>query len=289
MDTSHRNNVPLCEDDDDLWYWGYSIFVPHIPNTRAYPYVSRIVGPDPKYRFARKFLQYQWPPKTPKGRRFDVELPGDGVYEVGIKRWNADKTLLLERQGYYTVSEAVCLEMFQPMRNDIELLALCSYFAQAAELLSQQDVNDGEVLSLTLNSIYALCKLKRPQMLVKAAFELRMMVIAGFSPMVDGCAVCGSETPDRFDVAGGMAVCAGCSAPGSLRLPLSPASLAAMQHITTCEAKRLFSFNLLPEALKELSDIAETYFLTQLERGFYTLDFYKSLRLMAVHNPENPQ
>ena len=85
---------------------------------------------------------------------------------------------VLERQGYYTVSEAVCIEMFQPMRNDIELLSLCSYFAQAAELLSQQDVNDGEVLSLTLNAIYALCKLKRPQPLVKAAFELRMMVIA---------------------------------------------------------------------------------------------------------------
>ena len=101
MDTSHRNNVSLCEDDDDIWYWGYSIFVPHIPNTRAYPYVSRITGPDPKYHFARKFLQHQWPSKTPKGRRFDVELPGDGVYEVGIKRWNADKTLLLERQVYW--------------------------------------------------------------------------------------------------------------------------------------------------------------------------------------------
>lgn len=88
---------------------------------------------------------------------------------------------VLERQGYYTVSEAMCIEMFQPMRNDIELLSLCSYFAQAAELLSQQDVNDGEVLSLTLNAIYALCKLKRPQPLVKAAFELRMMVIAASS------------------------------------------------------------------------------------------------------------
>ena len=169
--------------------------------------------------------------------------------------------------------------MFQPMRNDIELLSLCSYFAQAAELLSQQDVNDGEVLSLTLNAIYALCKLKRPQPLVKAAFELRMMVIAGFSPMVDGCCVCGNDAPDRFDVAGGMAVCAKCSAPGSLRLPISPACLAAMQHIVSCESKRVFSFNLLPEPLKELSDVSETYFLTQLERGFYTLDFYKSLRL----------
>ena len=121
MDTSHRNNVPPCEDDDDIWYWGYSIFVPHIPNTRAYPYVSCIMGPDPKYRFARKFLQYQWPPKTPKGRRFDVELPGDGVYEVGIKRWNADKTLLLERQVYWLlVQDPVTREVSGVVATDAE-------------------------------------------------------------------------------------------------------------------------------------------------------------------------
>ena len=91
-----------------------------------YPYVSRIVGPDPKYRFARKFLQYQWPPKTPKGRRFDVELPGDGVYEVGIKRWNADKTLLLERQVYwlllldgneYTIPKWQVLPLVEALRS----------------------------------------------------------------------------------------------------------------------------------------------------------------------------
>lgn len=126
MDTSRRNNVPPCKDDDDICYWGYSIFVPHIPNTRAYPYVSHIMGPDPKYRFARKFLQYQWPPKTPKGRRFDVELPGDGVYEVGIKRWNADKTLLLERQVYwlllldgneYTIHKWQVLPLVEALRS----------------------------------------------------------------------------------------------------------------------------------------------------------------------------
>ena len=127
MDTSRRNNIPLYEDDDDVWYWwGHSVFVPNIPNTRAYPYVSRIMGPDPKYRFARKFLQYQWPPKTPKGRRFDVELPGDGVYEVGIKRWNADKTILLERQVYwlllldgneYTIPKWQVLPLVEALRN----------------------------------------------------------------------------------------------------------------------------------------------------------------------------
>ena len=42
---------------------------------------------------------------------------------------------------------------------------------------------------------------------------------------------------------------------------------------------RLFSFSLDGPARKELADAAETYLVTQLERGFYTLDFYKSLLL----------
>lgn len=64
--------------------------------------------------------------KTPKGRRFDVELPGDGVYEVGIKRWNADKTLLLERQVYwlllldgneYTIPKWQVLPLVEALRS----------------------------------------------------------------------------------------------------------------------------------------------------------------------------
>ena len=90
---------------------------------------------------------------------------------------------LLERQGYYTVSEAVCLEMFQPMRNDIELLALCSYFAQAAELLSQQDVNDGEVLSLSLIHIYAGPQLLQNRRSLPALF-LSMLPAAYSAAMV---------------------------------------------------------------------------------------------------------
>ena len=52
-----------------------------------------------------------------------------------------------------------------------------------------------------------------------------------------------------------------------------------MRYITGCDAKRLFSFSLDGPARKELADAAETYLVTQLERGFYTLDFYKSLLL----------
>ena len=184
---------------------------------------------------------------------------------------------VFENRGFHTVNEAEPLEMFPELRADIELLALGSYFAQAAEVLSQEDLPNPELLSLTLNSLYALCKLNKPALLVKAAFELRLASLSGYEPQLEHCAVCGNENPDRFNVTGGVLQCAGCSGMEGLRLPITPAMLAAMQYIVYCEPKKLFSFRLEGEELRQLSDLTEAYLAAQLERGFYTLDFYKSL------------
>ena len=188
---------------------------------------------------------------------------------------------VFEGRGSMTVDEAVPLELFLPLRGDIELLSLASYFAQVAEVLSQEDAPNPELLSMCLNGFYALSKLNRPQRLVKAAFELRAACLAGYTPMLDGCAVCGNPSPDRFLVSGGVLQCAGCRQPEEtgVRLPIHPGTLDAMRYLTSCEIKRLFSFRLGEDTLKELSDAAETYLLTQLERGFFTLDFYKSLQI----------
>lgn len=185
---------------------------------------------------------------------------------------------VFENKGKCLVDEASAVEMFLPLRTDLERLSLASYFAQVSEVLSQEDDPDPELLSLCLNALYALSVLDRPQKLVKAAFEFRAVCQAGYLPMLDGCCVCGAQDPDRFCVSG-VLQCGGCSSPTEqgLRLPVSVSALAALRYLAGCSLKKLFSFRLGDEALKELSDITETYLLTQLERGFYTLDFYKSL------------
>ena len=42
-------------------------------------------------------------------------------------------------------------------------------------------------------------------------------------------------------------------------------------------SKKIFSFEINEEALESLSHITEAYLVTQLERGFSALDFYKTL------------
>ena len=189
---------------------------------------------------------------------------------------------VFDGRGGMTVDEAVPIELFLPIREDIELLSLSSYFAQVAEVLSQEDDPNPALLSMCLNAMYALSKLQRPQKLVKAAFEFRAACLAGYEPMLDGCAICGNPDADRFHVSGGVMQCAGCRMHGEqgLRLPVHGTALAAMRYLVSCDLKRLYSFRIGETALKELSELAETYLLAQLERGFFTLDFYKSLQIM---------
>lgn len=186
---------------------------------------------------------------------------------------------LFEYRSMYTVNEAHSLELFTALRRDLQKLSLGTYFAQAAELLSQADLPNPELLSLTLNCLYALSKLEIPETQIKAAFELRGACIAGYAPDLYGCHRCGNPFPDRFDLSEGRLECSGCRdhLSSGIRMPVTASVLETMHYITTCDAKKLFSFAAGTDTLEQLSTITESYLTTQLERGFSTLDFYKSL------------
>ena len=183
---------------------------------------------------------------------------------------------LFEYRGYYTVNEAHSVELFRPLHRDLVKLSLGTYFAQVAEVVSQEDSPNPELLSLVLNCLHALAKLNLPELQVKAAFELRCACLAGYTPDLFGCHVCGSQQPELFDLSGGALLCRKCSQ-GGIRLPVNPGILDAMRYIAYCDSKKLLSFSVGQENLEQLSGITEAYLTSQLERGFSTLDFYKSL------------
>lgn len=186
---------------------------------------------------------------------------------------------LFEYKGSYTINEAVSIELFQSLRRDLTKLSLGTYFAQAAELICQEDLPNPEILSLVLNSLHALSKMDMPEEKVKAVFELRIACLAGYQPDLSGCHGCGREDADRFDISAGVLECGSCrnAASAGIRMPVAPGTLQAMRYICCCEAKRLFSFDLGQENLIQLSQVSEAYLCAQLERGFSALDFYKSL------------
>ena len=188
---------------------------------------------------------------------------------------------LSESRGWQYLSEGSTLELFEGVRRDIGLLSLASYLAELTEAAALEEVESGAILSLLLNALYALGQLEKPPALVKAAFELKLMSLIGFEPLADACAFCGAPEPEGavLDVREGVICCARCGrGERGLALPLSPGALAALRRVLYGEAKRLYSFSLPEPELKQLGEAAEAYVHAMLERGFKTLDFYKSVR-----------
>lgn len=189
--------------------------------------------------------------------------------------------ILLERGGYTTLTEAECLEQFWSIREDLPQLSLACYFAEVTEQSAQEGLETPELLSLLLNALYALDTLKKPLGLVKAAFELKLLCLTGYEPMLDACAVCGAREPvgPQLNLSAGVLHCAACrnGVEGGISMPLSPAALAAARHIASGDPQKLFSFRLDPESMRQLGEAAEAFLITQQERSFRTLDFYKQL------------
>ena len=186
---------------------------------------------------------------------------------------------LFENRGIYTVQEANSIELFMPLRKDLCKLSLGSYFAQVAEVMCQEDTPDPELMSLLLNSLYALSYFDLPQKQIKGVFEFRCACIGGYYPELSGCIYCGNPVPDRFDIGRGSLVCSRCDTVNqcTIRMPVDPSLIDVMRYVASCDGKKLFSFRAADSLLAQFSIVSELYLSTQLERGFSALDFYKFL------------
>lgn len=190
---------------------------------------------------------------------------------------------LYQKGDWYYVNEGTTIELFNGLRRDLNAMALGFYFAEMTEAVVTEETPSQEILRHLLNGLYALSALHKPPNLVKAAFEIKLMCLAGYEPLADGCAYCGCAEPEQplFDVVQGVLRCRACGAgESSLSMPLCQSSLAALRHVVYGDPKRLYSFQLGEEALRRLGGAAEAFVAAQLERGFRTLDFYKSLQPM---------
>lgn len=184
---------------------------------------------------------------------------------------------LYRSKDAFVVDDAVATEVFFGLRKDIERLSLAQYFAQLAFELGAEEQPCEELLRLTLNSLHLLCKGEKSLMQIKSVFELRAMCLGGYMPGILACDNCGTyETPLMyFDTLEGKIYCENCPKTGAIPLPKTV--ITAVRFICLTEPSKIFSFSLSDENMKLLSDVAEKYMLSRVQRKLSALEFYKGL------------
>lgn len=184
-------------------------------------------------------------------------------------------------QDHWTLTEANTIEQFEGLRFDLERLALGAYFAQILEVVCEEDIPNPALLSLGLHSLYRLSEGKKEIGLIKAAFEFRLMMLAGFMPQADCCVICHKEMPSSpvLGLKEGAVFCQSClSSEVGPYSCLCESSLLALRYCLSANLNKMFSFSITGEAKKRFEKAAEQYTLSQLDRSFHTLDYYYRIK-----------
>lgn len=192
---------------------------------------------------------------------------------------------IFKGKNKYVIDDGKTLEVFFGLRRDLESLSLAQYFCELASLLAPEGTEAGDFLRLILNGLHFLAKGTRPYLLVKPVVEMRMLGHAGYMPNLIGCDRCGAYESDPMYFLPGQAVlyCKDCmkTVGEQQGIPLSPGVLTALRHTIYAEFRKVFSFSLQPEGLRQLAQVSETYLLHVIGRRIRTLEFYHQMASMG--------
>lgn len=224
--------------------------------------------------------------------RGSVRLRGRFTAATGI--FSYSEFVLYEHTGKYTLNECTVIERYFKLSEDFDRMTLATYILNAVEYVTSEQLPEPEILRLALNTLWAMTKFPEKDLrLIKGTFELRLAALAGFSPNVAYCNICGhgvEESPMLLNVMGGRLTCRECAKKvhnelhiendiivdsmntAQIIIPLSPAVVLAMQHALYAQMSKLFSFTLAPELLAEYRMACEKYFLNHIDHHFDVLD-----------------
>lgn len=205
---------------------------------------------------------------------------------------------LYHKGDMYWLRGGSVLTPFYDLSCDVSRMALGAYLCDVTSEMTGEGEPASDILRLLLNSLYVIGRGEKSQALIKGVFELRAASMAGYMPHLTGCSRCGEGYPENsyFDIMNGCMICADCQTKlnrlggipadlaahemGERRVicPMTASTLAAVRYALTAPDQKIFSF-LLKDSEEEMlfARVAETYLLNQLERGFDTLDFYRSV------------
>ncbi len=180
----------------------------------------------------------------------------------------------------YTLNSAEPKYSFYGISSDLEALSLAAYFAEVLKDTATAEQESKGLIRFMSVSLYEIEKRRLPLSQIKAVFELRLAAMLGFAPDLRACreCVCYESEEMYLDFSDSTIICGNCTKGKNGNFErLMPSVLYAMRFIVYSPLEKIYRFSLPSVQLAKLSEICEKYLLGQLERGFRSLDYYKSI------------
>lgn len=176
--------------------------------------------------------------------------------------------MLFKGSNVYTLNSCDVVEVFYNIRIDIEKLEYASKITRMILDVTYENQNTYRIMQLYLNTLYVISEMDLDLDFIISVFKIRLMVLLGFTPIVDKCLECGKDDIKYFSFKDNGFKCEECSKQDTGAVSMSEGTRDAIRFIVKAPAKKIFSFDISNESKKELKLIAKIYTDTKLEKEY---------------------
>jgi DNA repair protein RecO (recombination protein O) len=193
------------------------------------------------------------------------------------------RLLLATGKSLDIITQCEIRASFPGLRNDLQRLARATYFCELLDRMTiERDATTSEELhDLTVSALTLLQRATDYLDGVVHAYELQLLDVQGYAPVLDRCARCGEPLERRqvgFSPSLGGALCNADRYRADDSLPLSFEALTILQQLQTGEAETLLSLRPTPKSAAEIAKALRWYVRFRVERDLKSADFLDQLR-----------
>ena len=183
--------------------------------------------------------------------------------------------LMYKGTNTYHINSCETIEIFYNLRTDLDKLKYAIHINKIIQDVTEENENCYKILQLFLNTLYTISETEQNKDFVLSVFKLRLLCILGFTPRVLKCVSCKEkDNLTRFSIRDNGVKCEACGRQDKSSIDMSESTKNAIKYTISSPAKKLYSFNLKDESLKEFELITKVYFNEKLEKEYKMEDLF---------------
>lgn len=169
----------------------------------------------------------------------------------------------------YSINSCDTIEVFYNIRNDINKLMYASFITRLIYDVTDENQYTYNILQLLLNTLYMISESDKNLDFILSVFELRLMVYLGFTPQLSKCTNCGNtENISYFSIKDSGYKCNNCGKLDKAAIQINQDTFNSLKYIISAPAKKIFSFSISEESIKELKLISNLYINDKLDKNY---------------------
>lgn len=177
--------------------------------------------------------------------------------------------MLFKGNNSYRINSCEPIEVFYNIRTDLDKLKYAAHISKIVNDVTDENQNTYRILQLLLNTLYVISESDKNLDLVLSIFRLRLLCIMGFRPQTDKCWRCNNDKDLKyFSISDNSVKCESCGRVDKSAISINPSTYDAIRYISYTDPKKIFSFDIPEESIRELDLVTKIYINEKLEKEY---------------------